>query len=336
MTKIINREALREAIGLADGEAVALLGEGAKEAYAPYLTCYRCKDGMEEDTRFVLLTQDKDGALFAQRAADKGIPFAFAGDNPIFLPYGVLWRGRKPFFSKLFTPSFCCLEEEISHSRSLASLSALLVCFAEDQTRILLDGGKMSDTYPFWEVLEQDFSEESLARLGNLPLPKRQADGYFQTQAALSLLLAKEEKKWNEQDRAILVADFVANVYNSYVTVLPYSIFPPDNGARRDALSEFFGALPCVRPVKSEYEVRLAAFRIRKVREELVELWSQTARLTAAIKRRYSFFAKDGGFCLEADKGEDIKFAMFFAPDILGGDTVLSLIKDSGAADAFL
>ena len=146
----------------------------------------------------------------------------------------------------------------------------------------------------------------------------------------------KEKNEFNRKDSVVLLAKYLAKVYNYFIKFQPRSIFPPDNNAREEALIEFFGvSSPCVRELKSEYEIRKTYYMLEQNTSVLASLWENVSRILDEIFAKHRLLVKDNGFCLE-QICEDAKFASFMSPDLLLGDTLLSFIKDCGIAENFI
>lgn len=329
------REDLTKNIKLPTGSSVAVIG-GECSAFSDVAQQYKVKNKTDDGTRFAIVCDGKDAELNAYKISCKGIPYCFVSARPenLFLT-NVLWKGAQPFVADTEFPDF--LISESSSKKADLELSARLVfAVAEKITVEILKNGYSETAFPLW-LTSPDFIAEHREEVYELAKSVSQdVDGLKQAESALLLLRTKEKNNFIRKDAVVLLAKYLSKVYNYFIKYQPSSLFPPDNNAREDALAEFFGVeSPTVRSTKSEFEIRKLYYMLAHNSKILGSLWDDVCGIMDRLFDGHRMYTENNGFCLE-ELSEDAKFAVFMAPDLLDGDSLLSFIKDSGIADSFI
>ena len=330
----VERENLLENVSYPKGSGIAVLGQN-KEQFDDLEKTFALCDKTDEGTRFALVGECEP-CLNAYKLSCAKLPFCLMGSRPESAHLNnVLWTGTKPFVAPTLKPNFLVITKR-DRREDLEFCARLIFAVAEKMTMEFIREGESKTTFPLW-LSSVDFLDERKEEALALALSvSDRVDGLKQAESALTLLKLKEKNEFNRKDAVVLLAKYLAKVYNYFIKYQPRSIFPPDNNAREEALTEFFGvSVPCVRGIKSEYEIRKTYYMISLNASVLASLWENVSRILDEILGKHRTFAKDNGFCLE-QICEDAKFAVFMSPDLLLGDTLLSFIKDCGVAEKFI
>ncbi len=331
----VRRENLHENIKYPQGSAIAVLGED-KELFDELEKNYRLKGETEEGVRFAIVGEDKDMGLNAYKLTLQKIPFCVLGSRPenIFLN-DILWNGAVPFVSSIAEPEFMVITQRNQKS-DIEFWARLVFAVAEKITVDILSKGYSETVFPLWLSSVESWEDHEREVFGLAKSVAGRIDGLKQTESALSLLRIKEKNEFRRGDTIVLLAKYLAKVYNYFVKYQPTSLFVPDNNMREDALTEFFGVKnPKVRNFASEFEIRKLYYMLTCNAEILLSLWSNVSEIVDGLFSKHRMFTENNGFCLE-EVSEDAKFAMFMSPDLLDGQTLLSFIKDCGVADSFI
>ncbi len=331
----VSRETLGQKIGFPQGSRIAVLGEDKSE-FDDLLKQYKISDKTDVDTRFVILGEDKDVGLNAYRTVLKNLPYCVVGHRPenVFVN-NVLWNGAIPFVADIGTPDFL-VNLGKSKREDIEFIVRLIFAVAEKITVDVLNDGISDTVFPVWLENENVLSESTKETYCLAKSMSKRVDGLKQAESALILLKVKEKKNFKRNDTVVLLAKYLAKVYNYFIKYQPTSIFPPDNNFREETLTEFFGvSYPKVRALRSEYEIRKRYYMLSQNCVFLQSLWDNVCKLIDKLLFRHRTYTENNGFCLE-EICEDAKFATFTAPDLLEGETLLSFIKDCGVADRFI
>ncbi|MBO5224572.1 MAG: hypothetical protein J6C23_08690 [Clostridia bacterium] len=327
------REELEKNIGFPTGSAIAVIGADKERFYD--LKKYKICDKIDVDTRFAFVCGDKDTGLNAYRLTNKKIPFCIVDARPenVFVN-DVLWNADVPFVSKIARPDFMVKLNE-DKKADIGFCARLIFAVAEKITVEILSCGYSDTVFPPKFVLS-DFLQDGEGVLELADKVMGRVDGLKQFESALTLLKVKEKSDFNRNDTVVLLAKYLAKVYNYFIKYQPSSVFPPDNNGREEALTEFFGVQrPNVRKTLTEFEVRKRYYMIAQNSKILTSLWNDVCDILDALFLKHRMFTENNGFCIE-QISDDAKFALFMAPDILDGETLLSFIKDCGVADNFI
>jgi hypothetical protein len=275
---------------------------------------------------FVLCDDGGDGLLWAYKATKQGLKYGVLGDEKVFYSRKVLWHGAQPFVASIGKPEFFAAADTDERER-LAALIHYAFCLAEDASRKIAERAIRSATDV---ISELDSLKDSGATDGFPP-----ESGLTQTQAAYRLLKMKENETF-DADSSVLLALSLVKVYNIFVDILPRFAFAPDYGARIFALKEFFGLKKTPETTASEYEINKRYYLIKRSRDELTSLWRKAEEVITVLTDRYADVLPSLGYGMGAGEKENAKFCVFMAPDVLYADTLLTFIRDSGAADGFI
>ena len=287
---------------------------------------YRICGDMSDGVDLVLCDDDGEGLLWAYKATEKGIRYGVLGDENVFYSHKVLWRGTEPFWAEIAAPEFFAAADRPESDR-IAALIHFAFCYAEHEsrrieTRLCRDAAQASET------LDGLLS-------GSVSVPFPAGSGLTQAQTALRLLKKKENEIF-DADSSVLLALTLAKVYNIFIDILPRVPFAPDLGARAFALKEFFGIKRAPKAAASEYEIGRRYYLLKRSRGELLALWNKAEEVIAALTERYLDSLPSLGYGSGEGEKENAKFCAFMAPDVLYADTLLTFIRDSGAADGFI
>jgi hypothetical protein len=331
----VRREKLQENIRFPQGSAVAILGENV-ENFDELESKFRLVCQTAEDTRFAIVGENNDASLNAYKLGLKQIPFCISGSRPenVFLN-DVLWNGTVPFIPATNFPEFIVLTNK-SKKADLEFCARLVFAIAEKITMEILSKGYSETVFPLW-FSQSDFlrdHEQEACELAHGVAGR--IDGLKQAESALVLLRAKEKNEFNRSDAIVLLAKYLAKVYNYFIKYQPTTLFAPNNNMREDVLTEFFGVkTPNVRRIATEFEVRKFYYMMSHNTEILQSLWDNVDKIMDRLFLEHKMLTENNGFCLE-EISDDAKFATFVSPDLLDGQTLLALIKDCGVADIFI
>lgn len=325
---------IKEHIPFPKGSVITVLGKGEFD-YDFLKNDYKIIREIQDDTRFVIVEQNGDFTLNMHLSSSLSKPYCVVGFRPEnALILDVLWHKTNPFITRLSKPLFM-VKTGKKKVEDIMFCTRLIFAHAEKITQEILSGKEddISVIDNFSLPLLDTSNEEIYALVQSV---KGRVDGLKQAESALLLLKIKEKRIFSCSDCLVLLAKYLAKVYNCFISDIPFSLFAPDNGQRIEILQEFFGIeKPSVRSVLSEYEIRKRYYLIEQNKEKLVCLWEKVSAFIQECFILIRPLTTDNGFCLE-EHSEDIKFAMFLSPDILSGDTLLSFIKDCGIGDSFI
>ena len=325
---------IKEHIPFPKASVITVLGKGEFDFYF-LKNEYKIIRQIQDDTRFVIVEQNGDFTLNLFSVTNLSIPYCVVGARPEnALILDVLWHKTNPFIARTKKPLFM-VKTNGERAEDIMFCVRLIFALAEKLTQEILCGKEIdiSDIDNFSLSLLDTNIDKILTYAQSV---KGRVDGLKQAENTLLLLKIKEKKIFSCSDCLVLLAKYLAKVYNCFISDIPLSLFAPDNGQRIEILQEFFGIeKPNVRRVLSEYEIRKKYYLIQQNKEILGCLWQKVYSVIEECFNLIRPLTTDNGFCLETHS-EDIKFAMFLSPDILSGETLLSFIKDCGIGDSFI
>lgn len=325
---------IKEHIPFPKASVITVLGKGEFD-FDFLKNEYKIIRQIQDDTRFVIVEQNGDFTLNLFSVTNLSVPYCVVGARPEnALILDVLWHKTNPFIARIKNPLFM-VKIGKERAEDVNFCVRLIFALAEKLTQEILSGkeSNTSDIDNFSFSLLDTNIDKILTHLQSV---KGRVDGLKQAENALLLLKIKEKRIFNSSDCLVLLAKYLAKVYNCFISDIPLSLFAPDNGQRIEILQEFFGIeKPSVRSVLSEYEIRKKYYLIQQNKEILERLWGKVCLVIEEGFNLIRPLTTDNGFCLE-EHSEDIKFATFLSPDILSGETLLSFIKDCGIGDSFI
>lgn len=166
--------------------------------------------------------------------------------------------------------------------------------------------------------------------------------GAAQTAEALRMLYSAEDRPLGMRgETEAVIADAICDFYIKNITDNTFR-FPPDNARRIDSVCEYFGTdlrHTCIHaaPIYPPLKMRLCEYRRNEFRNEI-------AALLAAVKTRQNSAAQvfkrlyaDDGYSIRSlvDK-TDLGICIALAPDVFAGDSMLSLLKQTGKLEEYL
>lgn len=166
--------------------------------------------------------------------------------------------------------------------------------------------------------------------------------GAAQTAEALRMLYSAEDRPLGMRgETEAVIADVICDFYIKNITDDTFR-FPPDNARRIDSVCEYFGTdlrHTCLHaaPIYPPLKMRLCEYRRNEFRTEITSLLAaiKSRRLAAAqvFKRLYA----DDGYSIRSlvDK-TDLGICIALAPDVFAGDSMLSLLKQTGKLEEYL
>ena len=166
--------------------------------------------------------------------------------------------------------------------------------------------------------------------------------GATQMSEALRMLYAAEERPLGMRgETEMLLSAFVTDFYIKNLNGNGME-FPPDNGRRMDALTEYFGAdlrRACLytAPIYPPLKMRLCEYRRNEFKTEFAsKLAALKTRQSAAFRVFKRLYPDDGyGIRTMIDR-TDLGICLALAPDVFNADTMLSFLKQAGKLDKYM
>ena len=288
----------------------------------------------QEDTAFALIYDLSDGVCFAYASSEKKVGYGVVGDSVIaFFLQNLAYHGVVPFFAQLKIPKLVC-SRGVKNGSFYAGLIRLTVRESERLSRLALLGE--NPDFSLLDGIRESKTEQEILRLvfERFETIMDETDGLLQAESALQLECKKRGKDIKRDEHAVLLAHMLIKVYNIFVEILPTPLFPPDVFLRSEMVIALLGGVP-LRGMQSDLVSRKRLFLLKKNSARLVSIWQRAQEDVGRYKEKYENTLPSLGFCL-GERGVEYKRAIFLAPDLMDGDTLLTDIRNNGHADAFV
>lgn len=163
--------------------------------------------------------------------------------------------------------------------------------------------------------------------------------GSGEVQCALTFKLLGSELKPSELQ--FVFAAVLNSLYLSHVSYRPCFVPPPDNNYRLEQISEMLGisesrAITKLRKQIGGFEAEMTDYKLKEYSVDLSRRLEKNGNLFRLAFRIFKRLRPDDGFSLKELKSNDISLCLALAPDVIGGESMLTSLKRLGELDRYI